>query len=339
MEVQRPETGTTFTIQEPAADVIVPARRRAGAWPQECVDVPIHLLAPGDSPRLNGCDEAHVARLAEVDAPLPPVLVHRQTMRVVDGMHRLAAAEARGDRTIAATFFDGDVADAFLHAVQSNIRHGLPLSQAERRAAAMRIIASHPHMSDRSIARVAGLGTKTVVALRQKSGGRQTTARVGRDGKVRPLDHTAGRLRAAELLTRHPEISVREVARTAGVSPATASDVRRRLARGEPPTTGAPRLQRSGPGPTSASLAPPQVLDKLLKDPSLRDKEAGRRLLRLLRNVAVDDQEWQDLLSTVPPHCATLVGELALQYAQTWSAFADSLADQSKSESLRMAAD
>jgi hypothetical protein len=126
-------------------------------------------------------------------------------------------------------------------AVEANVTHGLPLSLADRRAAAERIVTSHPHLSDRAIARTAGLGAKAVAAIRRRvaetADGPQLQAGVGRDGKVRPLNSLEGRSRAAERLAERPEASLREVARLAGISPATVSDVRRRLAAGEIPAT------------------------------------------------------------------------------------------------------
>lgn len=155
-------------------------------------------------------------------------------MHVIDGMHRLMAASLAGRETIDVIFFDGSQADMFLRAVRENVTHGLPLSQADRRAAAERIIASHPHLSDRGIGQIAGLAPKTVAAVRKRStdGMPQSNARVGRDGKVRPLDSAEGRRRAAELLTERPGASLRDVARAAGISPATVLDVRKRLERG-----------------------------------------------------------------------------------------------------------
>jgi len=68
------------------------------------------------------------------------------------------------------------------------------LSQADRRAAAERIIVSHPHMSDRAIGHAAGVVAKTVVAIRKRSTEDvpQSYARVGRDGRVRSLNSGEG---------------------------------------------------------------------------------------------------------------------------------------------------
>ncbi|MEO6082284.1 MAG: transposase [Umezawaea sp.] len=61
--------------------------------------------------RTNGEDPEHATALARSAVELPPVLVHRPTMRVLDGMHRLNAARLRGDRSIDVVFFDGDEPD------------------------------------------------------------------------------------------------------------------------------------------------------------------------------------------------------------------------------------
>ncbi|WP_073819395.1 transcriptional regulator [Kitasatospora sp. CB01950] len=294
-------------------------------------------------------DDEHLARLAELDAPLPPILVDRNTMRVIDGTHRLLAARAKGQSVIAVEFFDGSSADAFLRAVEANTAHGLPLSLADRRAAAERIMTTHPHLSDRGIARSTGLGAKAVAGIRRRlaetTGQPQIQARLGRDGKLRSLNSAAGRRRAAELLAERPEASLREVARLAGISPATVSDVRRRLAAGEPPTPEpapadrpAPDTGGNGPDLVQRRLRPhgarrirlvqtdPNVvLVKLVRDPSLRHKEEGRHLLRLLQWNALDSREWSELIAAVPAHCGELVIDLARQCAETWLEFAQEL--------------
>ncbi|NEE20691.1 ParB N-terminal domain-containing protein [Streptomyces sp. SID7499] len=319
------------------------------------VPVPIAALLPGESPRSQGPDQEHVTRLAEVDGPLPPILVRRSDMRVIDGTHRLLAALARGQDTIDVEYFEGSAADAFLHAVAANIAHGLPLSQADRRAAASRIIASHPHMSDRAIARASGLGAKAVASIRRRSTDAlpQLNARIGRDGRVRPLSTAQGRWRAAEVMAEHPDASLREVARIAGISPATASDVRKRIQAGELPSSVRPESLKPSPGATdppadgdevrvpaqgggqqkagrTARLSPHPgaALEKLLRDPSLRLKEEGRHLLRLLQQNAL--AEWSDLTDAVPPHCGELVGSLARQYAATWLQFAQHLDERER---------
>ena len=332
-----------------------PASKRADSAPKsrssatdasaEVVQVPVLSLRPADSPRLNGEDKAHIKRLAEIDTPLPPILVDEHTMRVIDGMHRLMAASLQGRDTIDVVFFDGSAADIFLRAVQENVTHGLPLSQADRRAAAERIIESHPNMSDRAIGQIAGLAAKTVASVRKRSAvsAPQPNGRVGMDGKVRPLDWMEGRRRAQILLTQQPDASLRDVARCAGISPATVLDVRKRLERGELPVPGKPKesedVAASGVGAKSAtpaphpglqpalrsvptSQAPTATVEKLLRDPSLRNNDWGKGILRLLHVNAVGADQLPEVAAAVPPHCVTLVVHLARQYAKMWHDFA-----------------
>ncbi|MEU6275227.1 transcriptional regulator [Streptomyces populi] len=316
-------------------------------------EVPISSILPGVSLRSRGPDAEHVARLAETEESLPPILVDRRTMHVIDGMHRLMAAFVRGQRFISVQFFEGSAEDAFLCAVQANVAHGLPLSGADRRAAAAKIVKSHPHLSDRVVARASGLGARTVAAIRRNSDGVvQLHARVGRDGKVRPLSSDEGRKRAAELIAERPDASLREIARLAGLSPATVSDVRKRLQAGEAPVVKHGRTAHRDeavqhPGVVRALPTerkedtldgdPHHVLEKLLRDPSLRHKEEGRNLLRLLHQNAVGMQQWSELTAAVPPHCGALVMNLARQYAETWSQFAQNLGEQMQSSSRRTA--
>ncbi|TXS41837.1 ParB/RepB/Spo0J family partition protein [Streptomyces sp. OR43] len=318
----------------------------------------IELLLPGESPRSEGLDEEHIARLAEIDTQTPAILVDRRTMRVIDGMHRLMAAKLRGHELIEVELFDGTPEEAFLRAVEVNVSHGLPLTLADRRAAAGRIIASHPQMSDRAIARAAGLGAKAVAAIRRRAADAlpQLSARIGRDGKTRPLSSVDGRLRAAELIAERPEASLREVARLAGISPATVSDVRKRLESGLAPVV---EPARAPEAPADAPADPPAaadgadrrvepkrnqlpadpaaaLLEKLLRDPSLRHKEGGRQLLRLLQQQnAVATRAGEELMEAVPSHCGSLVLDLARYYAGTWTDFAKQLDKRVRQENER----
>lgn len=310
------------------------ASRPIPARAAQPVTVPILSLRPADSPRLNGEDKAHIARLAEVEEPLPPILVDRKTMRVIDGMHRLMAASSQGRESIEVVFFEGSEADAFLRAVRANISHGLPLSQADRRAAAERLIASHPHMSDRAIAQVAGLAAQTVAAVRRRSADEsaRSAIRVGRDGRLRPVDTTESRRRAAELLRSQPNATLRKVARVCGLSPATVLDVRRRLDRGESPVPARTTAPAETKTAVPAQLQELSVLvERLLRDPSLRGNERGRGMLRLLQqHNAVGGRQLLDVATALPPHCVTAVTQCARHYESMWHDFANALDERAR---------
>lgn len=302
--------------------------------------LPLGSLRGAASPRLSGESVEHIQLLAQSDVLLPPIIVHRETMRVIDGMHRVRAARLRGEQEIQALFYDGTEADAFVLAVKVNTAHGLPLTLADRKAAAIRVIASHPQWSDRAIAEVTALSHKTVGTIRRRLNGeiRQLDARIGQDGRVRPINAAAGRRRAAELLASHPDASLRQVAAAAGISPETARDVRTRLLRGDDPLLPGQRGEEREPDPQPSALtrrrgrAPqalagdtlkgPTVARKLQRDPALRSSESIQALVRLLALHPPDPAQWQQLAADVPSRWAVPVVTAAIECAEAWHAFA-----------------
>ncbi|WP_409464574.1 streptomycin biosynthesis protein [Amycolatopsis sp. GA6-003] len=289
--------------------------------------VPVQALRPGDSLRVAGVDDEHAGVLAKLDVRLPPIIVHRPTMRVIDGAHRLRAAELGSRQLIEARFFDGDARDAFVLAVEANTANGLPLSLTDRKAAAGRIILSHPTRSDRWIAQVTGLAATTVGAIRRCSSveDARSNARVGRDGRLRPLDSSAGRRLAGELMRADPARSLRDIARAAGIAPSTVLDVRNRLELGQSlvpvQRTGGPRPgRRPEPGPEPDPAA---TMQTLRRDPSLRFSEAGRALLRWLDAHVLASQATMPPTDGIPRHCLGTVADLARQNARFWAAFGE----------------
>ncbi|MCB5165629.1 ParB/RepB/Spo0J family partition protein [Streptomyces bambusae] len=318
--------------------------------------VRIDELTPADSPRLGGIDKSHVRRLAAVFSSLPPVLVHRPTMRVVDGMHRIRAAGLKGLDTVEVRYFEGTEDQVFLRSVAANIANGLPLSVADRKTAAARILASDPSLSDRAVAAHVGLDAKTVAGVRvcSAAGSPPLNTRTGADGRAHPLDRTAERMHAAELLAQDPALPLRTVVEKTGLSLGTAHDVRRRLLRGEDPVpqnrqAGAPATKRTAgpqaepgdaeraaqaayrvqppPGAGSPRSRPPlDTLRRLANDPSLRHSDTGREFIRWLHAHFIVDEAWRKRLEAVPPHSVDAVADLARHCSDTWQRFADELA-------------
>jgi ParB-like chromosome segregation protein Spo0J len=302
--------------------------------------VAIDALLPADSPRVDGEDGEHVRVLVELGGDLPPIVVQRSTMRVVDGMHRLRAAALRGDETIEVCYFDGVDEDAFVLAVKINSSHGLPLSAADRTAAVERILASHPHWSDQVIASATGVSDKTVAGVRRRSTSEASRLnyRVGRDGRRRPLNPEQGRLRASELIAQRPDAPLREIAAGAGVALATARDVRERLRRGHDPVpqrqhrTEQPRRGRPSPDSTDNDAGVRAALSSvspgfqvLARDPALRANEEGRILLRLLSLNMLSHEKWEQIIDSIPSHCASTAAEMARTCSMVWTRVAHSL--------------
>lgn len=298
-------------------------------------DLAVDSVHQAGSPREEPLDRQHARALADAPLPWPAIIVHRPTMRVVDGRHRLHAARLRGDRSIRARFFDGTENEAFILAVQLNTVQGLPLSLSERRSAATRILATYPDWSDRAVAQVAGLSAKTVAALRRDHPDAQVRSpfRVGRDGRVRLVDVTERRQKAMRLLQQEPAASLREVSRRTGASLGTVRDVRARLARGEPVTTrhpAAPHLRPASPPPRRPGPHDGRDLDdlfhRLCRDPSLRHSDTGRLLLRRLEShLGSSGVPWSHVAQELPPHCNELLIAAALRCADLWHTLAREL--------------
>ncbi|WP_411577048.1 ParB N-terminal domain-containing protein [Streptomyces sp. SCSIO ZS0520] len=282
----------------------------------------------------------HIRLLVESDVHFPPIVVHRATMRVIDGMHRLRAAASRGDKSIDVRFFDGAAEDAFVIAVEMNVRHGLPLSLSDRKAAAARIVTEHPELSDRAISPITGLSARSVRAVRDQltDNNERESSRVGRDGRVRPLNSASGRELAAALLLENPDASLREIARAAGLAPSTVMDVRDRLRYGQDPVPSSQRRTKKNAETPQKAVAPHSArtvipkdpvadwtaLQKLRKDPSLRFSEMGRVLLNWLSSQP-ERENWQALLSNIPPHCVESVLQVAQANARAWEEFTEEL--------------
>ncbi|NEW77779.1 ParB/RepB/Spo0J family partition protein [Streptomyces rhizosphaericus] len=313
--------------------------RKSGLLDSDVESVSVASLVTADSPRLAGENVEHAYAIARSNTAFPPIIVHRSSLRIIDGMHRLRAAVLQGRDEIDVTFFDGSEKDAFILAVESNVHHGLPLTLADRTAAAERIFKSHPEWSDRAVAAATGLAAKTVAAIRRRSAtgeAAQLHSRIGRDGKVRPVNNAEGRRRAGILLVQNPDASLREIAKAAGISPGTVRDVRQRLRRNEDPV---PLRQRKaelktvqkiraamggGPGATGRGLDQKAAMQALMRDPQLRMSSDGRLLLRLFA-VHVETRQRQRLIKCIPSRWPRTVTELAYSCAREWYQFAKQL--------------
>ncbi|MFG3721492.1 ParB/RepB/Spo0J family partition protein [Streptomyces massasporeus] len=331
------------SVQKPMQQRLRRSDPHLGGRLSEITQVPISRITVAGSLRTVGEDPRHIDALAEVCSELPPIVIHRKTMTVIDGVHRLRAVENSGATHISAVLFNGDEREAFVLAVKLNSNHGLPLSLADRKAAALHMLADFPEWSNRRLAGVVGLSDKTVATLRRRSGAElphPTAVRLGRDGVAYPLAAAEGRGRALVYLAAHPDASAQEVARAAGISLTTAKDARKRARAlpGEPPPAQRPGdapVRETGAGhpalvkrPKAGSADLSLAVRRLRADPSLRFTEVGRKLLRTLDPSATQPHDWAAMASSVPIHCAPLIAELARHHAQSWQLLAESLTER-----------
>ena len=303
------------------------------------MQVPIGELEVGPSQRERGIDPAHVAALAEVAECWPPILVNRSDRVVIDGQHRIAAAKQLGLRELRVTWFDGSREESYLEFVRSNMSHGLPLTLPERRRAARRFVSSCPDLSDRGVAAACGLSPRTVARLREETSAetlsthaaRGERRRVGRDGRVRPVDPTPTRVRIAEELARQPEASLRTIASAVGASPETVRSVRNELR-----ATGA----SAQPGVAAQDDPAATVLGLLSRSSSSRvgttcrddraftDREEGQQFVEWFGATSVEQSDLWRYVESVPLSRVYEIADEARRRAEFWSGFAGAVEAQ-----------
>ncbi len=297
--------------------------------------VAVDELRCGPLVRVMGEDLAYARLLAGVPKELPPVLVQRSSMMVIDGMHRLLAARLRGDRSIAVCFFDGDEAEGFVAAVRANVAHGKYLSLADREHAAERIMGLFPGWSDRVVAETCALSPKTVGAVRRRATGDcpQLPVRLGRDGRARPLDPVGGRERIALAVVDDPGASLRRIADQTGTSTGTVRDVRRRLAEGKDPVPERFR-RRVGVGEGADEVA---VVERPLggcwaNDAAFASTEEGRQFARWFDSTGVGPEVCERFVHV--PALSRVYGIVAEAQAraEAWAKFAAALESRARQE-------
>jgi ParB-like chromosome segregation protein Spo0J len=325
------------------------------------IEVPLNSLVPGFYLRRSGTSAAHVQILADAAATskLPPILVHKSGLRIIDGLHRFEVARLRGQTHINVRLIDCSDSEALVLAIKSNTLHGLPLSKGDRISGAKRILAAHPDWSDRAVAEIAGLSAKTIGVLRNRSTGGTPSLekRLGRDGKLHPINGAAGRKRVVEYIMAHPDASIRQIAREVDVSLGTVHDVRDRLRRGTDPM--AERRGASGPHPPVrpvpdvASGRPPaassgmrakrhharqltwtEISCKITSDPAVRYTDGGRAFLRWMTRHAAATDEWREFVDAIPVHWLEDIESIAAQISEEWGRFANWVRDREESASL-----
>lgn len=303
----------------------------------ELEELAISHLRVGESVRTGGLDQDHVELLMESVDSWPPIVVWGDDL-VVDGRHRLEAARRLGRHGVVASRFSGSIEEAFIEAVRRNVSHGLPLSVGDRRRAARRVLARTPEWSDRRIASICGLSDKTVGRLRRTATGDIVAVdrRVGRDGKVRPVQPGEVRERVKQALSDNPGGSLRAIAAVAGASPETVRSVRARLRAGErhPEHSEPSRSSLTRDTPTLSVLSvPSQLQERAEVDRPCRDWWAdlalttchdGDRFVHWFTSTDVTG-EWHDFVWTVPLGRVYDVVDEARRRAATWASFASLL--------------
>ena len=206
------------------------AGRRSTTSFRDWSEVPVADIAVTESPRLDGENDDHVRLLAESEAVLPPD--NRAPVDDAGDRRRAPARVAldRGDERIKVRFFDGAERDAFVLACRSTPCTACLSTKDDRIGGvedpddAPALVGSHGRGQGRARAR-----RRRVATPRLSGEQNQLDARIGRDGRMRPLDQVARRGLAEDFIKRNPDASLRTIARAVGISPETARSVRNEL--------------------------------------------------------------------------------------------------------------
>lgn len=118
-------------------------------------------------------------------AELPPIVLSCD-MRLVDGWHRLVAAQARGDATVQVACLPPGLSDLELHAkaVSINTRHGLKLTTAQRDQAVIDLLMEGCERSNRRIAETCGVSKDRIGDKRKRAA--EVKGQPGRAAGPRP---------------------------------------------------------------------------------------------------------------------------------------------------------
>ena len=252
--------------------------------------------------------------LLEVIDLLPPVVVDHRTLTVIDGIHRLEAFRRAGRTHIKAFLFTGECAEAMALAIQSNVKHGKPLSRSERRVASRSLLGAFPERSDRWIGEICGLSHTTVALIRRNLSNANQSVRTGRDGRRRPVDRLAAEAAVARLVMENPTNTVRQVARAAGVAPSTVHRARARLQRPE----------FSSVAPPSVPTTPVSVAEVEQRKPDLTEPVSW------LARTAVSVDEMRTHLAVLPISRLYGIVDECRKRAQMWAEIADALENRAR---------
>ena len=111
---------------------------------------------------------------------------------LVDGFHRITAAEQLEKTTISAIVTKGSVQDAHAAACLANLKHGKPLSRDERIHASKSFIKIYPKWSNVKLAYELSCDEKTVrryrFALEANGDIEPQVARISKDGQIQPVN-------------------------------------------------------------------------------------------------------------------------------------------------------
>jgi hypothetical protein len=309
-----------------------------GAGDPEAVEVALATLTLGPSPRKTGVRPEHVRTLAQLEGHWPPLLVNRSDLTIIDGAHRFHAARMLGHTRVWCIYFDGDREEAFLEAIRRNTRHGLPLTLREREDAAAQLLGLHRDWSNRRVAQSCALAHGTVAKIREQlcstGEAEQLNKRVGRDGRIRPVDSAETRKKIESALVSTPGATARQIAAQVGASPTTVATVRTKMKQASAGdemriVSGTSSESRTGARlhATEQSETNPSASDTATtwrSDLSLSSTPQQKRFLEWFEQTNIQE-EWNEYVDIPPLSRVYELADEARRRAQHWEKFAQAI--------------
>jgi hypothetical protein len=151
-------------------------------------------------------------------------------------------------------------------------------------------------------------------------------ARVGRDGRVRPVDPAAARARIAAEVKRQPQASLRAIARVVGASPETVRSVRNEV-RACSGTLNAPTSEPVDSEATVLGLLSRKrpAAAPLRVDRAFIDREGGDTFVEWFDATSIDQIDLWQQIESVPLSRVYEIADEARRRAAFWTQFAVTL--------------
>jgi hypothetical protein len=154
-------------------------------------------------------------------------------------------------------------------------------------------------------------------------GRRRSRRRLGRDGRLRPVDPLATRARIAKELTRRPDASLRTIASAVGASPETVRSVRNEMRGATGGSEPAERVQREAEATVLGLLSrkspqAPPVRD----DRAFTDRDGGLQFVGWFDTTSVEPGDLCRYVDAVPLSRVYEIADEARRRAEFWEGFA-----------------
>lgn len=214
----------TFDLSRSKTDVVDVADIRQDVKINARESINADVVADYELSLFEGANEKRMTSKAKKPDPIQPALLRAAPgsnagYYILDGWHRIAAAEKKGVLEIGVTIYNSNrmysEQEARLMAATVNAAHGLRRSSADKRKAVTIFLMDDPNRSDALIARLASVSNSLVAVTRQE---------LVEAGTIPAVDNAQQRIAKAldKAKAEGKKPSVRQLAKDAGVSPTTA---------------------------------------------------------------------------------------------------------------------